>query len=208
MPALYPEYWQQFFTATILEWKTLLQEDKYKKEIIKSLQFLVQQKRIRLYAFVIMNNHIHLIWQPLPGQTLQTIQHSFLKHTAQEIKPHLQQTNINLLEQFKVNAKDRTYQFWERNSLSVELRSSKVFNQKLEYIHNNPIKAGLCINAEDYSYSSAKFYATGIDAFGMLTQRRLNSGESASNSIFLPGYYGPVSVPLIFCCGQVFCCHR
>lgn len=169
MPALYAEYWPQFFTATILEWKTLLQEDKYKEEIIKSLQFLVQQKRIRLYAFVIMNNHIHLIWQPLPGQTLQTIQHSFLKHTAQEIKLHLQQANINLLEQFKVNAKDRTYQFWERNSLSVELRSSKVFNQKLEYIHNNPIKAGLCTNVEDYHYSSAKFYATGIDAFGMLT---------------------------------------
>ncbi|MBP6025021.1 REP-associated tyrosine transposase [Ferruginibacter sp.] len=169
MPALYAEYWPQFFTATILEWKTLLQEDKYKEEIIKSLQFLVQQKRIRLYAFVIMNNHIHLIWQPLPGQTLQTIQHSFLKNTAQEIKLSLLQTNINLLEQFKVNAKDRTYQFWERNSLSVELRSSKVFNQKLEYIHNNPIKAGLCTNVEDYHYSSAKFYATGIDAFGMLT---------------------------------------
>lgn len=169
MPALYPKYWPQFFTATILEWKTLLQEDKYKKEIIKSLQFLVQQKRIRLYAFVIMNNHIHLIWQPLPGQTLQTIQHSFLKHTAQEIKLHLLQTNINLLEQFKVNAKDRTYQFWERNSLSVELRSSKVFNQKLGYIHNNPVKAGLCGNADDYYYSSAKFYTTGIDAFGMLT---------------------------------------
>ena len=169
MPALYPEYWPQFFTATILEWKTLLQEDEYKEEIIKSLQFLVQQKRIRLYAFVIMNNHIHLIWQPLPGQTLQTIQHSFLKHTAQRIKLYLQQTNVNLLEQFKVNAKDRVYQFWERNSLSIELRSAKVFNQKLGYIHNNPIKAGLCTNVEDYHYSSAKFYATGIDAFGMLT---------------------------------------
>jgi putative transposase len=61
------------------------------------------------------------------------------------------------------------YQFWERNSLSVELRSSKVFNQKLEYIHHNPVKAGLCINPEDYYYSSAKFYTTGVDDFGMLT---------------------------------------
>jgi putative transposase len=169
MPALYPEYWPQFFTAIILEWKTLLQHDKYKEEIVKSLRFLVQQKRIKLYAFVIMNNHLHLIWQPMPGQTLQTIQHSFLKHTAQEIKLNLQQTNRELLEQFKVGAKDRMYQFWERNSLSVELRSSKVFNQKLGYIHYNPVKAGLCINPEDYCYSSAKFYTTGIDDFGMLT---------------------------------------
>jgi putative transposase len=168
MPALYPEYWPQFFTATILGWKTLLQQDKCKEEIVKSLRFLAQQKRIKLYAFVIMNNHLHLIWQPMPGQTLQTIQHSFLKHTAQEIKLNLQQTNRELLEQFKVGAKDRMYQFWERNSLSVELRSSRVFNQKLEYIHYNPVKAGLCINPEDYYYSSAKFYTTGVDDFGML----------------------------------------
>ena len=169
MPQIYPDYWPQFFTATILEWKPLLQNDSYKDRIIKCLQFLVKDKRIRLYAFVIMSNHIHLIWQPLPGQTLQTIQHSLLKHTAQEFKIDLQKNNIALLEQFKVTAKDRTYQFWERNSLSVELRSSKVFNQKLEYIHYNPVKAGLCILPEEYYHSSAKFYATGVDNFGMLT---------------------------------------
>jgi len=171
MPALYPEYWPQFFTATILEWKPLLQQDKYKHEIITTLQFLVKQKSIQLYAFVIMNNHIHLIWQPLPGQTLQTIQHSFLKHTAQEIKTDLLKTDPQFLTQFKVTAKDRLYQFWERNSLSVELRSTKVFDQKLEYIHYNPVKAGLCINPEDY-YSSATFYLTGIDSFEMLTYAR------------------------------------
>ena len=104
----------------------------------------------------------------MPGQTLQTIQHSFLKHTAQQFKADLQQNDSTLLQQFKVNAKDRRYQFWERNSLSIELRSSKVFNQKLEYIHYNPVKAGLCAFPEDYYYSSARFYATGIDDFGIL----------------------------------------
>jgi putative transposase len=81
----------------------------------------------------------------------------------------LQQTNKELLEQFKVEAKDRMYQFWERNSLSFELRSSKVFNQKIEYIHYNPVKALLCISPEDYYYSSTKFYTTGVDDFGMLS---------------------------------------
>ena len=93
----------------------------------------------------------------------------FLKHTAQQFKIDLQKSNAVLLQQFKVNAKDRNYQFWERNSLSVELRSSQVFNQKLEYIHYNSVKAGLCILPEEYYYSSAKFYATGVDDFGMLT---------------------------------------
>ena len=169
MPQIYPEYWPHFFTATILEWKPLLQNNSYKDEIIKSLQSLVKQKRVWVYVFVIMSNHMHLIWQPLPGQTLHTIQHSLLKYTAQEFKIGLQKNNLALLEQFKVNAKDRVYQFWERNSLSVELRFSKVFNQKLEYIHYNPVKAGLCALPEDYYYSSAKFYAAGVDDFGIVT---------------------------------------
>ncbi|MEI9955339.1 MAG: hypothetical protein WDM90_03300 [Ferruginibacter sp.] len=102
--------------------------------------------------------------------TLQSIQHSFLKHTAQEMKLRLQQFNPQYLQQFKVNAKDRKYQIWKRNSLSIELRSSKVYDQKLEYLHQNPVKAGLCINREDYYYSSARFYLTGVDDFKMLTR--------------------------------------
>ncbi|GAB2809605.1 hypothetical protein GCM10027043_06070 [Ferruginibacter profundus] len=170
MPALYPEYWPQFFTATILEWKPLLQQDDIKQIIVKSLRYLVQQKRIQLHAFVLMCNHLHLIWQPLPPQTLQSIQHSFLKYTAQEMKLYLQQYNADFLAQFKVQAKDRLYQFWERNALSIELRSTKVFNQKLNYIHQNPVKAGICVLPEAYFYSSASFYCTGVDEFKMLVR--------------------------------------
>ena len=61
MPEIITE-WPQYFTATNLEWKKLLQPDKYKDIIIESLRFLVTEQRIRLYAFVIMINHIHLIW--------------------------------------------------------------------------------------------------------------------------------------------------
>ena len=57
----YPVFWPQFYTATILEWKPLLKQDKYKDVIIESLRFLVFEKRINLYAFVIMSNHVHLI---------------------------------------------------------------------------------------------------------------------------------------------------
>ena len=63
----YPIYWPQFFTATILEWKPLLSQNKYKIVIIDSLRYLTVNKKITLYAFVIMSNHLHLIWQALPG---------------------------------------------------------------------------------------------------------------------------------------------
>jgi REP element-mobilizing transposase RayT len=165
----YPTEWPQFFTATIMNWKPLLATEKYKMIVVESLQYLVINKRIELNAFAIMDNHIHLIWQPLPGHTLTSIQLSFMKFTAQRIKFELAIDNPKLLEKCRVNKTDRKYQIWKRKPLSIELSSEKVFFQKLEYIHNNAVKAGLCSFQEEYKYSSAMFYETGIDQFNILT---------------------------------------
>ncbi len=77
----------------------------------------------------------------------------------------------SLLPKLKVKAADRKLQVWERNPLAIDLFTEKIFMQKLDYIHNNPMQAKwqLCTQPEDYFYSSAKFYETGIDDFGMLT---------------------------------------
>ena len=165
------DYHPQFFTATILEWKHLLKEDEFKDIIIKSLQFLTNEKSVVIYAFVIMPNHIHLIWQIQDGFKRDKIQLRFLRFTAQQMKFKLLQTNKSKLENYRVNAKDREYQFWERNALSIDLWSEGVFMQKLEYIHNNPLqeKWRLVEFPEDYRYSSAGFYETGYDEFGILT---------------------------------------
>ena len=165
----YPIYWPEFYTVTILEWKPLLKPDKYKQVIVSSLQHHTTNKKITLYAFVIMSNHIHLIWQALPGNTPEKIQTALMKYTAQKIKFDLVENHPLVLDKFRINAKDRIYQFWERNSSCIELFTDEVFMQKLEYIHWNPIKAGLCTLPEEYYFSSAKFYQTGIDEFGMLT---------------------------------------
>ncbi len=161
----YPNY----FTATNLKWKKLLESDKYKLIVIDSLRFLVEDHRIILYAFVIMWNHIHLIWQMQADIKPEDVQRDFLKYTAQKIKADLKIYNPRFLEEFRVDAKDREYQFWERNPLSIDLWSHKVFLQKLDYIHWNPVRAGICRLPEKYLYSSAKFYETGIDNWGFLT---------------------------------------
>ena len=92
-----------------------------------------------------------------------------MKFTAQQIKFALAIDNPVLLEQCKVNKKDREYQIWKRKPLSVELSSEKVFQQKLEYIYCNPVKAGICLYPEDYHFSSALFYENGMNHFKMLT---------------------------------------
>jgi REP element-mobilizing transposase RayT len=164
----YPVQWPVFYTATILDWKPLLKEDAYKMIVIKSLNFLVSAGKIKLYAFVIMNNHIHLIWQVLPNNDPERVRHSFMKFTAHHFLYRLRETNVHLLESFRVESKDRQYQFWKRNALSVELFSPKVYLQKLNYIHQNPVKAGYCLCSEDYHYSSATFYKNGKDVFGIM----------------------------------------
>lgn len=169
MKSTYPIYYPQFFTATILEWKQLLADDKHKDILIHCLQFLVTEKRIILNAFVIMSNHIHLIWQPSFAFTPSDIQASFMKQTAKQLKLALSKKGAASLEEFKVNKYDRSYQIWKREPLSIELRIHAVFIQKLDYLHNNPVTAGVCINPEDYYYSSAKFYLNGVDSFNMLT---------------------------------------
>lgn len=171
MPEINFDHHPQFFTATILDWKHLLKQNDYKDIIINSLLFLKNERSIVVYAFVIMPNHIHLIWQIQDGFKQDKIQLRFLRFTAQQMKFKLLQTNSPVLEQYRVNAADREYQFWERNSLSVDLWSPAVFMQKLDYIHNNPLqqKWNLVEFAEDYKYSSAKFYETSVDEFGLLT---------------------------------------
>ena len=171
MPAFITEY-PQFFTASIKGWHKLLEEDKYKDIIISSLQFLVADKRIKLYAFVIMNDHIHLIWQMQPLIHPQHVQRDFLKYTAQQIKFDLQKNKPEILSHFESDANDRTHQFWKRRALSIELRTDKVYQQKLDYIHWNPVKAEICNHPEEYKYSSALFYHTGTDNWGFLSHHR------------------------------------
>jgi REP element-mobilizing transposase RayT len=116
-----------------------------------------------------MSNHIHLIWQVLPENNPEKVRHSFMKYTAQQIKFKLLNNNDCFLNQFKVDKKDRAFQFWKRGALSIELFSEKVFLQKINYINNNPVKAGMCKYPEDYKYSSARFYHDGVDSFDMLS---------------------------------------
>lgn len=116
-----------------------------------------------------MGNHMHLVWQMRAGYKPADVQRDFLKFTAQSIKEDLKKHHPEVLVQFKVAVKDRQYPFWERNPLSVELWGEEVLVQKLRYIHQNPVRVGICEWSEQYKYSSALLYLTGKDNWGFLT---------------------------------------
>jgi putative transposase len=93
----------------------------------------------------------------------------FLKYTSQQLLIVLAEEDPVLYNELRVNASDRTYQVWQRDSLRIPLWSNKVFNQKLDYIHWNPVRAGLCSYPEEYRYSSASFYFNNQSEWEFLT---------------------------------------
>jgi REP element-mobilizing transposase RayT len=115
-----------------------------------------------------MDNHFHLIWQMLGSQERPNVQRDFLKYTAQRILKLLRSEGVSL-DGLRVCAKDRRYQVWERNSLNIPVWSDWVIWQKVNYIHQNPVTAGLCEKAEDYYFSSARFYYSGDKHWDFLT---------------------------------------
>lgn len=150
-----------FITMTCLWWRPVLVEDRFKDIVVKSLAFLSREKRVVVYAFVIMNNHMHLVWRILGAHRREDVQRDFLGFTSKQILRILKDENSPMYRRLLVNAADRVYQVWERNSLSKSVWSPAVKWQKINYIHRNPVKAGLCRYAEEYKYSSASFYYSG-----------------------------------------------
>ena len=159
-----------FFTATVLDWKYILKTDNYKDVLIESFKYHVEKKLLRIFAFVIMPNHFHTVWKINESQEKSDFQRNMLKFTGQTILRALKLKEAEIYKSLYVGAKDRHYQFWERNPLSVPLYSQKVVEQKINYIHANPLhpKWNLADQPQDYKYSSAAFYYTGKDEFGFL----------------------------------------
>ncbi|MCB0523459.1 MAG: hypothetical protein KDC86_02960 [Saprospiraceae bacterium] len=150
-----------FTTATVKNWRHLLTPDKYKKIITDSLAFLSEESIVRVYAFVIMPNHFHLIWQMIGDKTFSNTRLRFMKFVAQRIKSDLSFNHPEVLEIFKVDRNDRKYQFFKDKPLSIPLFTDEVVLQKMKYIHRNPIQPrwSLVNKVEEYGWSSAAFYS-------------------------------------------------
>ena len=157
-----------FWTATIHNWHHLLEGDTNKQLVTAYLKKLSDAGLVSIYAFVIMPNHIHLIWQQNKLNGKETPKGSLLKYTSHEFLKMLKVQGRSSL--YEVNAANKKHEIWQRDSLGIAIYNVKAARQKLEYIHNNPVR-GKWYLAKDYlsyPYSSARFYETGEDAFGFL----------------------------------------
>ena len=157
-----------FVTTAVVHWIDVFTRSIYKDIIIDSLSYCIEEKGLLLHSYVIMSNHIHLIIGKQKAElTFSDILRDFKKFTAmkviQAIKDNPQESRKEwILWMFrkagKKNGNNIMYQFWQQDNHPIELKGNWI-DQKLEYIHQNPVVAGWVNQPEEYLYSSARNYA-------------------------------------------------
>jgi putative transposase len=150
-----------FLTCTIVEWLPVFIRPPAVQIVFDSWSFLQGQGRVKLFAYVILENHLHFI---AAADDLTKEVANFKSHTARQIIDLLQARNAkSLLKQlafFKRKHKtDRLYQLWQEGSHPEQITSDEMMEQEIEYIHNNPVKRGYVDEPAYWRYSSARNYA-------------------------------------------------
>jgi len=159
------EFAKHFVTCTVVFWIDIFSRQQYKDILINSFKYCQDNFGLKVNGYVIMSNHIHAILQSETGKLTETIT-AFKKYTGHTIMNTINEIPESrkewLLNQFAhaaiVNQRKSEHQFWMSGNRPMELVTGNFFWQKLNYIHFNPVRAGIVDNPEDYVYSSARDY--------------------------------------------------
>ena len=168
-----------FVTFTVIGWADVFSREIYKELLLEDFNYCIKNKGLILHAWVIMTNHLHLIVNSknnnLPGiirdlksYTSKRITDCIIKNNKESKKDWL----INLFKEAgKKNSDNSIFQFWKQNYHPIELSYPFILNQRMNYLHNNPVKAGLVWEPWNFKYSSAIDYYT--NEKGLLEIKRL-----------------------------------
>jgi REP element-mobilizing transposase RayT len=169
------QYSIHFITFAVVEWVDLFTRQDYVQIVLDSLKFCQENKGLKIHAWVIMSNHLHLLVSTDGENTLSDVLRDFKKFTStmitRKIEDNTKESRRNwMLWIFKSkgskNSKNEKYQFWQQGNHPVECSSAEILDSKKKYIHENPLRAGWVRNEWDYVYSSAIDYYT--DKKGLL----------------------------------------
>jgi len=153
-----------FITCTILHWIPIFTRTQTTDIVFDSLKYLQQSDNLKIYAYVILENHLHLI---ASSDDLGKSINSFKRHTARQIIDLLKTSNVKtILDQLsfykKAHKGDRKYQLWQEGIQPKQIQSDSMMIDRINYIHNNPVKRGYVDEGKQWRYSSARSYE-GID---------------------------------------------
>ena len=151
---------------TITAWVDVFARKSQKLTIIDALNYCIKNKGLTIFAYVIMSNHVHMICRADGEEPLSDILRDLKTFTSKQIihliKNEVESRRKWMLEIFSSACKhlkrNQKYKVWQEGNRAKEIINSKFFYQKLEYIHNNPVKNLIVENPEDYLFSSARNY--------------------------------------------------
>ncbi|HLF33357.1 MAG TPA: transposase [Cyclobacteriaceae bacterium] len=160
-----------FLTFTVVHWIDIFTRNVYKEIFIESVKHCQQKKGLDVYAWCIMTNHIHAILGSSGVMKLEDIIRDFKSFTSRHIRKELEQNLsesrskwiLNLLYTTGLtNKRNNDFQLWQQHNHPIELSTNEMMDQRLDYTHYNPVKAGFVEKPEDWLWSSAMdYYGTG-----------------------------------------------
>jgi putative transposase len=157
-----------FVTFTIVQWVDALTRPEYKDIIVESIKFCQKNKGLKIYAWVVMTNHVHFVCSASETNKLSDIIRDLKKYTSYKVIKAIEENPQEsrkswMLWIFKKageqNKRNEKYQFWQQENHPIECSSLEILQTRINYIHENPVRAGYVNLEGDYRYSS------GIDYF-------------------------------------------
>ena len=163
-----------FVTFTLVYWVDLFSKTAYSEIVLENFRHYRSKQGLRIHGYVIMSNHIHAILSATePRYDLSSIIGNLKRYCANCFIELLQNEHDSrawwMLKMFAHAAsnheRNKKFQVWTHQNHPVQLDDATIIEQKLDYIHENPVKAGLVSEPEHWRYSSASNYARQLSVF-------------------------------------------
>lgn len=157
-----------FTTSTVIDWIDIFTRASYRRIIVDSLAYCQHAKGLRIYAWVLMSNHLHMVVSAEGKHTIGDILRDFKKFTNKKILKTLENNEHEsrrtwMLDRFHFaganNRRITYYRFWQEGNHVEEIYTSEFLLQKINYIHQNPVRAEIVARPEDYLYCPGPNYA-------------------------------------------------
>ena len=157
-----------FVTFTVIQWLDIFIRPEYGDIFLDSIRYCQKNKGLEVYGYCIMSSHVHMIIARHGSQPLEHVIRDIKKFTSfkiiEAIQNNPQESRRELLlwlfaRAGRRNSNNTHYQFWQQHSHPIELDTEDRLNQRMDYIHYNPVVAGIVRYPEQYLYSSAGNYA-------------------------------------------------
>ena len=157
---IYETEYPYFITSTVNSWLPIFTRQEAADIVLDSWRYLQRERELKLFAYVILENHLHMI---VSAPELSSVIQSFKSFTARQLIDLLKErqatTLLRQLRATKLNHKTQSeYQVWQEGGKPKQIQNDEMMWQKIEYTHNNPMVRGFVDDPIHWRWSSARNY--------------------------------------------------